>query len=602
MTPYLPRVDLGDGFGPFLALREYLGFLPNLFPAQSLLPRAIEAEARIAGTVLIKTVGLTRPQKESILLALSARSQNVYCTTAHHHVLRSIGLDEERADWLTRDHRKAGFSEAEAALLDFGLKLGRRPTSIGAGDIEVLRAQKWTDLQILEAILVTALTRFLCTLSVGLGVPPDFEPRIPPPNPNGSGAAARRASGARTAVGGPYLARPDVVEKTFPPFVFFKKSFGFVPNIFRAQTLRPDVLEAEAQAVRDILLTSDVLPRAQKEYILLVISAANQNTYCVAVHCEMLRALGVDTEISDQIAIDHRDSDLSDPDKALLDATLKMATRPKDYAEADVVGLLEHGFTERQILEAIVMASLTNMLNTLQMGLGAVPDFPPRRSFSPESDEGVNPSAGSDRLTGRDGKSLPAPEDPDSPLVVRARSGDMTAFEELVRSHQARVYRTLVGIVGNAEDAEDGTQSVFVKVFRKLGDFAGASRFSTWLTRIAVNEGLERVRSRRDVESLEERDEDEFRPSRVGAWEEDPESVVARGEMRRIVQDALRALPVLYRTAVMLRDIEQLSTAEAAAALDLPVATLKTRLLRGRLMLREALAAHFIPARRPSPV
>ncbi len=76
-------------------------------------------------------------------------------------------------------------------------------------------------------------------------------------------------------------------------------------------------------------------------------------------------------------------------------------------------------------------------------------------------------------------------------------------------------------------------------------------------------------------------------------WVEDPERLYAREETRRLVRQELARLPVRYRAAVMLRDIEQLSTAEAAAILDLPVATLKTRLLRGRLMLREALAAHF---------
>ena len=88
-------------------------------------------------------------------------------------------------------------------------------------------------------------------------------------------------------------------------------------------------------------------------------------------------------------------------------------------------------------------------------------------------------------------------------------------------------------------------------------------------------------------------EEEIFRPSLVAPWVEDPERAYAREEMRQIVRQELARLPLPYRTAVMLRDIEQLSTSEAAAALDLPVATLKTRLLRGRLMMREALAAYF---------
>ena len=169
----------------------------------------------------------------------------------------------------------------------------------------------------------------------------------------------------------------------------------------------------------------------------------------------------------------------------------------------------------------------------------------------------------------------------------------MTAFEALVRRHQGRVYRTLMGITGNAEDAKDGAQSVFLKVFRKLGDIGSEALFSTWLHRIAVNEGLERLRSRKPTESLEEDREEDFRPVRLDPWIEDPETRFARSEMKRLVEEALGRLPAPYRTALLLRDIQELSGAEAAAVLGIPLPTLKTRLLRGRLMLREALAGHF---------
>jgi RNA polymerase sigma-70 factor (ECF subfamily) len=169
----------------------------------------------------------------------------------------------------------------------------------------------------------------------------------------------------------------------------------------------------------------------------------------------------------------------------------------------------------------------------------------------------------------------------------------MTAFEALVRKHQARVYRTLLGITANAEDAQDGAQSVFLKVFRKIGDFGGEARFSTWLYRIAVNEGLERLRSRRPMERLEDDPDEDFRPSSLNAWVEDPESRFSRAETKRIVEEALERLPAPYRTALLLRDIQELSGVEAAAVLGIPLPTLKTRLLRGRLMLREALAGQF---------
>ena len=233
------------------------------------------------------------------------------------------------------------------------------------------------------------------------------------------------------------------------------------------------------------------------------------------------------------------------------------------------------------------MVSMTAFLNTLQMGLGTTPDFRPRRDFLAEAAAGA--ASASTPPSGDEKRAV----DPDAGLVARAQNGEIPAFEELVRRHQGRVYRTLVGLTGNVEDAEDCCQAAFVKAFRKIGDFAGASRFSTWMTRIAINEGLERLRLRHPVEAWTRRRgrREEFRPSFVGAWIEDPERLYEREETRRLVRQELARLPLRYRAAVMLRDIEQLSTAEAAAVLELPVATLKTRLLRGRLMLRESLWA-----------
>jgi uncharacterized peroxidase-related enzyme len=175
---------------------------------------------------------------------------------------------------------------------------------------------------------------------------------------------------------------PEVgLPETFGPFAFFRENFGFIPNIFRAQTLRPDVLETEAYAVGTVLLSDDILTRVQKEYILLVISAANLNTYCVAVHCEMLRALGVPEDTSDQIAVDHHHARLSEADTALLDVALRLSQHPSAFRRKDIAVLRRHGFTEEQILECVVMTALTTYLNTLQMGLGTVPDFEPKRVF-----------------------------------------------------------------------------------------------------------------------------------------------------------------------------------------------------------------------------
>jgi RNA polymerase sigma-70 factor, ECF subfamily len=351
--------------------------------------------------------------------------------------------------------------------------------------------------------------------------------------------------------------------------------------------LRPDVVDAEADVVGTVLLTDDVLSRVQKERILLVVSAANLNTYCVAVHCEILRGLGVPEDASDQIAIDHHQAGLSKSDTALLDFALKLGQRPTDVTQAEIDGLRRHGFTDEQILESVVMTGLSSFLNTVQMGLGTVPDFEPRHIFgvAPEpSTPLLRPSAEADQ------------EDPDAGLVAQVQDGELSAFEELVLRHHRRIYRMLMGITGNAEDAEDGTQNALMKAFERIDKFRGASKFATWLTRIAINEGIQRLRGRRRLEPLGDdsrQAEEKFRPRHLRAWDDNPEQLYSRAEMRALVERALLKLPTMYRVAVVLRDLEQLSTEEAARALSVGVAALKSRLLRGRLMLRETLAPHF---------
>src|SRR6266850_7780620 len=188
--------------------------------------------------------------------------------------------------------------------------------------------------------------------------------------------------------------------------------------------------------------------------------------------------------------------------------------------------------------------------------------------------------------------------DPDAPLVARAQAGEMEAFEKLVDRHGRRVYRMILGITGNESDAEDGVQNTFLKVYQKIGEFHGNSKFSSWLLRIAMNEGLEVLRRRRskfnkNLDEWDAADEETFHPKSVRPWDENPEQMLSQAEVRALVEQEIMKLPAKYRVVVMLRDLDQLNTEEAASALGLNVATLKTRLLRGRLMLREALAPHF---------
>ncbi|HEV8199872.1 MAG TPA: sigma-70 family RNA polymerase sigma factor [Candidatus Polarisedimenticolia bacterium] len=196
----------------------------------------------------------------------------------------------------------------------------------------------------------------------------------------------------------------------------------------------------------------------------------------------------------------------------------------------------------------------------------------------------------------------PDTEGVDRDLVARARKGETEAFEALFRLHHRAVYRTLLGITGRPEDAEDAVQTAFLKAFQHLDQFQGASRFSTWLTRIAINEGLGRMRQHGRLESLDVEDEEgEFMPRNVRAWDDDPEALRSRAQARELVEREILKLPAKYRIAVVLRDIQQLPAEEAAQILGLGVPTLKTHLLRGRLQLREALAPHFAPRRTPAP-
>src|SRR5262245_53087869 len=262
---FLREAELPDSFGPFVAFRESMGFIPKLFRAQTLLPRVIEAEAQIAGCVLLKPSQLSRTQKECILLVVAAAKRNTYCVTAHYQTLRTLGLTEDQLDRIIGDHHVADLSISDEALLDFALKLSRKPASIRKQDIDRLRTLGFSDEMVLEAVLMTALTNFLCSLSTGLGVAPDFPPWQFKDAPNVSLAASSSTSALETPrKGGVYLRAIDRTSADFSPFAFFREKFGFIPNIFRAQTLRPDIVEAEANAVGTILLTQDVLSRFQK--------------------------------------------------------------------------------------------------------------------------------------------------------------------------------------------------------------------------------------------------------------------------------------------------------------------------------------------------
>jgi RNA polymerase sigma-70 factor (ECF subfamily) len=597
---FLRDVQLKDKFGPFVAFQTGLGFVPNLVQAQTSLPRLIEAQAMLESAVRFREGAILRVQKERILLGVAAERQDAYCVPLDSRILSSLGVSDVHIDALVADYRKADLSASELACLQFCLKLSRDAPSVCSEDIDALRACGFGDESIFEAVFVTALAVYRCTLSVGLRPEPDFGPRKLPSTTFDQPQSLARHGLLRDAHEaeqrkGPYLPAPYLSPKTFAPFAIVQKSHGFIPNFFRAQTLRPDLLEAELEAVGRILLSEEALTRVQKESILLAVSAANLNSYCVAMHCNLLRGLGMPPEEGDQIAVDHHESNLSVADKGLLDFAVKLGTRGPEFSRGDVVKLQALGFTEEQILEGVVVTALNNFANTLQMGLGIEPDFAAPPVFEKNkvhlSDAIATPIGREDGVYLGD-----VLQDLDAELVAQAQGGKLEAFEELVRRHTQLIYRTLMAMLGNPADAQDGLQDTLLNAFKHIGGFQGRSKFSTWLVSIARNTALQRLRGRKNVESLDERDgeeEGDLRPRQVRSWEDNPEQTHSKSEIQQLVEAGILRLPAKYRVVVVLRDIEQLSGDEVARELGLSVPAVKTRLLRGRLMLREWLSPHF---------
>jgi RNA polymerase sigma-70 factor (ECF subfamily) len=181
-------------------------------------------------------------------------------------------------------------------------------------------------------------------------------------------------------------------------------------------------------------------------------------------------------------------------------------------------------------------------------------------------------------------------------LVAAAKAGDMTAFETLVNRYERKIFRLAQNITQNREDAEDTMQEAFLKAYQHLGDFQGNSRFYTWLVRIAVNQALMKLRKRRpNVVSLDEEVDtgEDMVPREVEDWGPSPADRYAQTELAGILGKVIGDLDPSFRVVFQLRDIEELSTEETADALGLSVPAVKSRLLRARLKLRQALNQYF---------
>lgn len=182
-------------------------------------------------------------------------------------------------------------------------------------------------------------------------------------------------------------------------------------------------------------------------------------------------------------------------------------------------------------------------------------------------------------------------------LVAQAQTGGVEAFTELVNRYEGNIYRLARHITQSPEDAEDVLQETFLKAYEHLADFQGNSKFYTWLVRIAVNQALMKLRKRKTDASVSLDDPydtgEENLVREIAVWEPNPEQTYSREEIRAILVKAVDSLPPTFRAVFALRDIEELSTEETAAALNLSVPAVKSRLLRARLRLREKLTRYF---------
>jgi RNA polymerase sigma-70 factor (ECF subfamily) len=193
---------------------------------------------------------------------------------------------------------------------------------------------------------------------------------------------------------------------------------------------------------------------------------------------------------------------------------------------------------------------------------------------------------------------------PDEVLIARAKQRDFEAFETLIARYQDKVYRLAFRFVRNETEAKEIVQDTLLSVWRKLDSFKGDSQFGSWLFRVTANAALMRLRSqRRHAEVSTEELPAGFLDTQVPSygqvtgqgenWSKRPDDEMQSGELRQEIQKAVDALPEIYRTVFLVRDVDGLSTEETAEALELSIPTVKTRLHRARMALREAIAAHF---------
>jgi RNA polymerase sigma-70 factor (ECF subfamily) len=180
-------------------------------------------------------------------------------------------------------------------------------------------------------------------------------------------------------------------------------------------------------------------------------------------------------------------------------------------------------------------------------------------------------------------------------LIQRVCDGDKEAFYALVEPCERGIFTAAMAILNNVADAEEVAQEAVLKAFAALPRFRRESKFSTWLIQITINEARLKLRKDRrhlyeSIDEPESDDEGDYRPKDFADWREIPSEELQHKQLREALRRAIDALPQKYREVLILRDIQHLSIQETAQALALTEGTVKTRLLRARLHMRDALA------------
>jgi RNA polymerase sigma-70 factor, ECF subfamily len=180
-------------------------------------------------------------------------------------------------------------------------------------------------------------------------------------------------------------------------------------------------------------------------------------------------------------------------------------------------------------------------------------------------------------------------------LIRRVCTGEKEAFYDLVRPYERAVYMAAMSVLNNAADAEDVAQEAVLKAFKALPRFRAESKFSTWLIQITINEARLKLRKDRrhlydSIDDQQESEEGDYMPKDFADWREIPSESLQRKELREALTRALASLAPKYREVFIMRDVNHLSIEETAQALGISEANVKTRLLRARLQMRDALA------------